>query len=212
MGIIFVAPWLLAALWARGRLALLLAPSVLILLPGLVEVSGGWAQFGYRYRLDALPFTAALAAIALIRAPRRLVVGLACYRGAGQRLGRGLAGVVPGWRLARLWYPARRDVCDPAAEDFHRSAEQVVICPNRYRGGAGPAGVARSAAPGRGRAPRQEVRVDAELEAEGPPIHLAEGALQRLAMGRLLDPVAVQRVAEGDGELVAVESHWGRRH
>jgi hypothetical protein len=65
MGIIFVAPWLLTGLWARGRTAAALATGGLVLLPGLLQIGGGWVQFGNRYSLDALPFLAGLAAIAI---------------------------------------------------------------------------------------------------------------------------------------------------
>jgi hypothetical protein len=67
-GIFFVSPWLLAALFARGRLAALLAGgAALVLLPDLLYYGVGWIQFGYRYSLDAMPFVLVLAGIAYRR-------------------------------------------------------------------------------------------------------------------------------------------------
>ncbi|GAC1585209.1 MAG: hypothetical protein NVS3B24_24290 [Candidatus Dormibacteria bacterium] len=68
MGVIFTSPWLLSALWARGRTAALLGlGAAMVLLPNLVYYGIGLLQFGYRYGLDALPFMAALAALAMAR-------------------------------------------------------------------------------------------------------------------------------------------------
>lgn len=67
-GVIFVSPWLLAGLWARGsRAAILAVGGLLVLAPGLLAVGGGFVQFGYRYSIDALPFFAALAAMGIAR-------------------------------------------------------------------------------------------------------------------------------------------------
>jgi hypothetical protein len=64
MGLLFVSPWVLGALWARGRQAGWLAAGlVLTVLPSLLYYGVGWIQFGYRYGLDGLPFLAGLAAI-----------------------------------------------------------------------------------------------------------------------------------------------------
>ena len=64
MGLLFVSPWVLAALWARGRDARWLALGFgLVVMPSLLYYGIGWIQFGYRYALDGLPFLAALAAI-----------------------------------------------------------------------------------------------------------------------------------------------------
>jgi len=70
-GLLFISPWLLAGLWARGRRAAILGlGAALLLLPGLLQFGGGWVQFGYRYSLDALPFTSALAALAVAQRGR----------------------------------------------------------------------------------------------------------------------------------------------
>jgi hypothetical protein len=80
MGLIFVSPWLLAGLWARGRQAAILAAGAfLLLLPGLLQFGGGWVQFGYRYSLDALPFTAALVAVTVARRPGRWLPAAAVF-------------------------------------------------------------------------------------------------------------------------------------
>jgi hypothetical protein len=81
MGVVWVSPWILAGVFARGRLALVLAlGGLLMLLPDLFYYGVGWIQFGYRYALDALPFFVALAAIGL-RKPQaaRWVPALAVY-------------------------------------------------------------------------------------------------------------------------------------
>src|SRR5207245_3070225 len=68
MGLIWVSPWVLAALWARGRAALALALGVGVLVgPTLFYYGLGWVQFGYRYAIDALPFAVALAAMGIRR-------------------------------------------------------------------------------------------------------------------------------------------------
>ncbi|MHB8509987.1 MAG: hypothetical protein ACYDGR_15330 [Candidatus Dormibacteria bacterium] len=67
-GLVWLSPWMLAALWARGRQAGLLAlGAVLLLTPALLYYSIGWVQFGFRYGIDALPFMAAVAAAGIRR-------------------------------------------------------------------------------------------------------------------------------------------------
>lgn len=67
-GVVWLSPWVLWGLAARGRRAAVLAGGVLlIVLPSLFYYGIGWIQFGYRYALDALPFMAALAAVGLRR-------------------------------------------------------------------------------------------------------------------------------------------------
>jgi hypothetical protein len=96
MGLIFVSPWLVAALWARGRVAGILAIGlVLTLLPSLLYYGVGWIQFGYRYGLDALPFLVALAAIGYRRRAPAILPGLAVVSMAVN-----LAGAA--WLLAAL--------------------------------------------------------------------------------------------------------------
>ena len=54
--ITFTAPFLFWAVAARGRVAIgLAAAAVLVLLPDLMHGSWGFAQFGYRFMLDAMP-------------------------------------------------------------------------------------------------------------------------------------------------------------
>ena len=78
MGLVFVSPWVVAALWARGRDAGILGVGlVLTLLPSLLYYGVGWIQFGYRYGLDALPFLVALAAIGYRRQALAILPGLA---------------------------------------------------------------------------------------------------------------------------------------
>lgn len=64
VGLIWISPWLLAGLAARGvDAAILGAGAVLTLLPSFLYYGIGWEQFGYRYALDALPLLLLLAAI-----------------------------------------------------------------------------------------------------------------------------------------------------
>jgi hypothetical protein len=68
MGVIFVSPWLLLGLAARGRLALSLAAGAApVIAADLLWWSTGYFQFGYRFLLDALPFLVALVALAVRR-------------------------------------------------------------------------------------------------------------------------------------------------
>ncbi|HEX5396159.1 MAG TPA: hypothetical protein VFX74_03615, partial [Candidatus Limnocylindria bacterium] len=54
--ITFTAPFLFWAVAARGRVAIGLgAAALLVLLPDLMHGSWGFAQFGYRFMLDAVP-------------------------------------------------------------------------------------------------------------------------------------------------------------
>jgi hypothetical protein len=54
--ITFTAPFLFWAVAARGRVAVALgAAAVLVLMPDLMHGSWGFAQFGYRFMLDAMP-------------------------------------------------------------------------------------------------------------------------------------------------------------
>jgi hypothetical protein len=54
--ITFTAPFLFWVVAARGRIAIgLAAASVLVLMPDLMHGSWGFAQFGYRFMLDAMP-------------------------------------------------------------------------------------------------------------------------------------------------------------
>jgi hypothetical protein len=71
MGLVWVSPWLFAGVLARGRRAAILGLAVVLLVgPTLFYYGIGWVQFGYRYAIDALPFMAALAAVALAQRRR----------------------------------------------------------------------------------------------------------------------------------------------
>ncbi|MHB8509040.1 MAG: hypothetical protein ACYDGR_10405 [Candidatus Dormibacteria bacterium] len=66
MGLLWVSPLILFGAMARGRLALIMCTGAVgLLIPDLLYYGIGWIQFGYRYSIDALPFAAALAALAL---------------------------------------------------------------------------------------------------------------------------------------------------
>jgi hypothetical protein len=68
MGLLFVSPWLLLGLSAKGQLAKVLALGTLLLLGPLMLYYGiGWIQWGYRYGTDVLPFMAPLAALGMER-------------------------------------------------------------------------------------------------------------------------------------------------
>jgi hypothetical protein len=68
MGLIWVSPWLLLAIAARGRRARVLAIGiVLVMIPDMLWWGTGWAQFGYRYLMDAMPLLLALVALACAR-------------------------------------------------------------------------------------------------------------------------------------------------
>jgi hypothetical protein len=73
LSIFITSPGLLYAIRApfRDRRAqLLLAATVLTLLPNLLYYGGGWLQYGYRYALDAVPFVIALCGLAAARRGR----------------------------------------------------------------------------------------------------------------------------------------------
>jgi hypothetical protein len=70
LSILVTSPGLLLAVrapWRDPRAWLLLAATVLALLPNLLYYGGGWLQYGYRYALDAIPFAIALAGMAAAR-------------------------------------------------------------------------------------------------------------------------------------------------
>lgn len=70
MSILITSPGLLLAVrasWRAPRAWLLLAATVLALVPNLLYYGGGWYQFGYRYALDAIPFVMALCGLAAAR-------------------------------------------------------------------------------------------------------------------------------------------------
>jgi hypothetical protein len=80
-GILWISPWLLAGIFARGRQAAILAAgAALVLFPALTFYSTGWVQFGSRYAIDAFPFLAVLAVIAVKqRGWQRWVAPLTAY-------------------------------------------------------------------------------------------------------------------------------------
>lgn len=63
--LLLTAPFLLGVIWVRGRLALVVAGSIaLVVLVDLMHGNPGFAQFGYRFILDSMPLWLVLLGIA----------------------------------------------------------------------------------------------------------------------------------------------------
>jgi hypothetical protein len=65
MSLVLTAPFVFLGILARGRLALILTLGIgLVMLPNLLHGTWGFAQFGYRFILDAMPLILLLVGIA----------------------------------------------------------------------------------------------------------------------------------------------------